>query len=93
MRVEKLMSLTLAEFQATIAPLAGGPLPARETHADIRTGSGRVVIAFEPLPSVRLGGLLDMPRALVSLTYSGVSDEERAAFLKRFDLAFQRGGG
>ena len=92
-RIEKLMSLTLAEFQLTIAPLAGGPLAPHVSAAEVPLGTGRVVIHYDPRPSVRFGGLLDLPRALVSLTFTGVLDQDRLAFLKRFELAFQRGGG
>ena len=92
-RIEKLMSLTLREFQYTIAPLTGGALGAERTEAEIRVGSGSVVVAYDPRPSVRLGGLIDMPRAIVSLTFHGLSQTERDAFTKRFDFTFQRGGG
>lgn len=92
-RVEKLMSLSLAEFQATIAPLAGGPLPPGDSMVTIPIGSGHVVIAYEPRASVRFGGLLDLPRAAVSLTFEGVPADGQIAFIKRFDFVFQRGGG
>ena len=92
-RVEKLMSLTLAEFQQTIAPLAGAPLAHDRSGIDLPLGSGRVSITCEPRPGVRLGGLLDLPRALVTLTFDGVPAAEQLAFQKRFDLTFQRGGG
>ncbi len=92
-RIEKLMSLTLTEFQATLAPLVGAPLPIDQLQAEIPVGEGRVVVAYDRRPSVRLGGLLDMPRAVVSLTFENISEVDQAAFLKRFDLTFQRGGG
>ena len=92
-RIDKLMSLTLAEFQLTIAPLAGAPLGSAVTAAKVPLSVGHVTIHYEPRPSVRFGGLLDLPRALVSLTFTGVPDQEQIAFLKRFELTFQRGGG
>ena len=36
-RIEKLMSLTLREFQYTIAPLAGGPLASDRNDVQIAT--------------------------------------------------------
>lgn len=92
-RVEKLMSLSLGEFQLTVARLTGAPVAGHATHVSIPLGSGHVVIVYEPRPGVRFGGLLDLPRALVSLTFTGVLEAESQAFLKRFDFTFQRGGG
>jgi hypothetical protein len=90
-RLEKLMALTPAEFAGSLAvlhPAWDGAIPVA-----IPSGSGRVSIHFEALPSVRLGGLLELPRARVTLSLEGVSLADRAAFLRRFDMAFQRGGG
>ena len=92
-RIEKLMSLSVAEFQASLAPLAGAALTAGQTSAGIAVEGGTVEIVYEPRPSVTYGGLLVMPRALVSLTFKDVPDAGRKAFLRRFDIAFQRGGG
>jgi len=92
-RVEKIMSLTLSEFQGSIAPLYGERLAANLASADIAIGSGQVVITYEGLASVRFGGLLELPRARVALTFEDVAADEQARFVKRFDLAFQRGGG
>jgi hypothetical protein len=92
-RVEKVMSLSLIEFQLSIRPLLGAPLPSDQSQAYIPLGSGGVAITYEARPGVRFGGLLDLPRALVSLTFDSVPLDEQNAFLKRFDFAFQRGGG
>jgi hypothetical protein len=37
--------------------------------------------------------LISMPRLLVRFRFQGVGDEQRYAFMKRFDLYMQRGGG
>jgi hypothetical protein len=37
--------------------------------------------------------LISMPRLLVSFRFEGVGDAQRYAFMKRFDLYMQRGGG
>jgi hypothetical protein len=92
-RVEKDMGLTLSEFQLTLARLTGTPLAHGQTSALIGVGAGNVVVDFGPRPPLRLSALLKMPRALVSLTFSNVTDVERLEFLKRFDITFHRGGG
>lgn len=92
-RIEKLMSLSLVEFQLTVARLSGNPLDAQQTRVEIPLAPGHVSLNYEQLPGVRFGGLLDLPRALVSLTFDGVATPDSEAFLKRFDFTFQRGGG
>ncbi len=90
---ERVMSISPSEFGISIALL--GP------HRDGNNGSkifnlasGSVEITFEPLPGVRLGGLLALPRAKIELKFSGaVSPADRAAFVRLFDTSFQRGGG
>lgn len=37
--------------------------------------------------------LVQMPRLVVDFEFVGVSGEHRAAFMQRFDLYLQRGGG
>jgi hypothetical protein len=92
-RVEKLMSLSLLEFQTTLGPLIGRPLNPTETSTVHPLGSASVMIAYTPQPSVTFGGLLHMPRALVSLTFSNATQEDRRVFLSKFDNQFRRGGG
>lgn len=92
-QVRKIMSATREEFVQSLAVLLGRTVAIDELPLRVALGAGSVVIAREPLPGVRLGGLLELPRAAVTLTFDGVGDEARAAFLRRFDVAFQRGGG
>jgi hypothetical protein len=89
--VEKVMTLSRAEFArgvAALAPEGRGANPAR-----VPLGSGWVSIRYEALPGVCLGMLLELPRARVIIEFDKVSAVEREAFLRRFDIAFQRGGG
>ena len=87
------MSISPSEFAISIDML--GP------HRDGASGSkifdlasGPVEITFEPLPGVRLGGLLALPRAKIELKFSdAISPADRTAFIRLFDVAFQRGGG
>lgn len=91
--ITKIMSATDEEFAQSLRVLIGRDVAAHELPLALALGPGRVEIAREPLVGVRLGGLLDLPRAAVTLVFHDVSEAERAAFLRRFDFAFQRGGG
>jgi hypothetical protein len=92
-KIEKLMSISRAEFLASLEHVGG----AREVSVGYWTspleGGGTADIHFEPVAGVRLGGLLELPRARVSIVLNGGSASARSAFMHRFDLAFQRGGG
>jgi hypothetical protein len=92
-RVEKIMSLTLLEFQTTLAPLIGRAVGANELCVTHPLGPGCILIAYDAQPGVRFGGLLELPRAVVSLTFEGVDMADQMSFLKRFEFNFQRGGG
>ncbi len=54
---------------------------------------GMATISYTALPGATLGGLLQLPRAQVCIAFDDCGSEERAAFMRRFDIAFQRGGG
>lgn len=92
--VTKRMSLSEGEFRTSVAAL----LPDASAWTGVGpillpVGSGHVALSYDGRPSLRLGGLLELPQADVSLTFDGVSPDERAAFERRFWVAFQRGGG
>lgn len=89
--IEKTMSASAADFHRGMAVL--DPACAPGLHHVLGCGGGTVAITYHHLESVTLGSLLALPRARVTLAFAGVSAAERAAFLARFDLAFQRGGG
>lgn len=91
-RVEKLMTLTPVEFAASASRLFGSEVPPG-VAVDEPLEAGRVSIVCLVQPGVRLGGLLELPRAKVTIAFEQVPTSARTAFLKRFDLAFQRGGG
>ena len=55
-------------------------------------GEGRLLIDLGPQRERRLGALR-LPVTDVGLRFSGFDRRGYEAFLKRFDLAFQRGGG
>ena len=85
--------MTLREFQQNLAPLIGAPLAGDQNSAELAVGAGRVTIDYEPRPGLRLSELLTMPVGLVTLVFENVSASDQHGFLKRFELAFQRGGG
>lgn len=92
--VTKLMSIQRHEFEASLNGLdSTAQLDARGV-AEVQAESGGAVrIGFEVLPPRRLGGLIVMPQARVTIDVTGLAEAHRPAFLRRFEIAFQRGGG
>jgi hypothetical protein len=92
-KIVKLMSISRAEFLASLEHVGQVKAMPDGTWSSALEGGGTADIHFEAVPGVRLGGLLDLPRARVSLVLNGGSSAARDAFLHRFERAFQRGGG
>lgn len=93
-RITKLMAIAPHEFALGISRLAGHEVAAGSAVTiPIGMSGGTVTVDCEMLPPVTLGGLLALPQARVTLAFDAGSPDERAAFEKRFDLAFRRGGG
>ena len=77
-RVEKIMSLNVAEFELSLARLAPGHEvvePGRRYALALKAGT--VTITLEPLQSVTLGGLIRLPRSRVEIDVSALADAER----------------
>lgn len=55
-------------------------------------GPARLVLRWRELPP-RVIALMRMPRLEVSFEFEHTTAEQRYAFMKRFDLYMQRGGG
>jgi hypothetical protein len=53
---------------------------------------GQLRLDWEPLPP-RVIALMRMPRLRVCFVFTGLDAPQRYAFMKRFDLYMQRGGG
>ncbi len=87
------MSLSRDEFMKSVMALDPAAEGISRDQYRLKVAAGTVVIGYAALPSVRLGGLLALPRAEVSLRFEGLSPAESEAFFKRFEIAFQRGGG
>ena len=67
----------------------GQPQP---SHLCVSVGAGTLDITWDVL-APRAIALIRLPRMAVRFQFQGVGPEERAAFMRRFDLHLQRGGG
>ena len=87
------MSISHKEFFRLLPRAVNGmPVTRRGNVAVIVTGAGQVKITLAP-ESVRKLGLMEFPVTAVTIEFRGFSAADRAAFLSRFDLAYQKGGG
>lgn len=93
--IEKFMTLSAGEFAKSLAAFAGTDVVIADGRAQMPVGTegGTAEIVFVPLPPRRVGGLLELPQAKVAITLRNVPAGDAEAFLRRFDIAFQRGGG
>ncbi|MFM8768004.1 MAG: hypothetical protein ACKOD9_09655 [Rubrivivax sp.] len=76
-------------------PAAGPGHAWRQPAADslhVAIGPGTLAIDWQVLPP-RVIALIRLPRMAVSFRFQSVEAEQRQAFMKRFDLHLQRGGG
>lgn len=88
------MALTPEDFLKNLGPAMVG-LDYRVADHAVESGSAEkgLSISIRALPPRRLSALLSLPHSEVRIDFRGYDDGERAAFLERFDRAFQRGGG
>jgi hypothetical protein len=63
-----------------------------EHAVSMSVGGGEVRIEWSPLPPRRIA-LITLPRLKVSFNATGVDAAAWQAFMRRFDLHTQRGGG
>lgn len=64
----------------------------RARSAHVRIGAGALALTWQ-VGAPRAIALVRMPRLLVSFRFDEIGEAERHAFMKRFDLYMQRGGG
>lgn len=81
----------LAGVKALPAPTPWQPAGAGALEAG-DDSTGKVHVRVEALPDRHLGRL-HLPASHVTITFTGVSQPQRDAFLKAFEDRFQRGGG
>ncbi|MBK9571182.1 MAG: hypothetical protein IPO43_00030 [Rhodoferax sp.] len=58
----------------------------------VQIGTGQLRVSWE-VGEPRVIALARIPRLLVHFGFSGLDDAQRLAFMQRFDLYMQRGGG
>lgn len=92
-RFEREMSCTEAEWLALLPRAIGGhPWEQRGHAATVCIGHGTLALQWQPL-APRTLGLIRLAQLRASFRFDGLDAEERHAFMKRFDLYTQRGGG
>ncbi len=90
---ERDMACTEAEWLLWL-PRAVGEHPREVDGASARVqlGAGQLQLRWQVLPP-RVIALMRLPRLALHFAFTGVNEAERYAFMKRFDLYTQRGGG
>ncbi len=68
------------------------PWKLQDQFADVYLGDGSLHLTWQAAPA-RVIGLISIPVLQVSFCFTGLDQAQRHAFMKRFDLYMQRGGG
>lgn len=90
---ERDMGCTEAEWLGWLPAAMGSSVwTLHGTSALATIGPGSLQLHWQPMPP-RVIALMRMPVLRVSFAFSGLDSEQRYAFMKRFDLYMQRGGG
>jgi hypothetical protein len=87
------MACSVAEWLSRL-PAACAPhaLQVEGDTATVDWAHGRLRLAWTPLPD-RVIALMRLSRLQVRFCFEGPDAAERLAFMRRFDLTMQRGGG
>jgi hypothetical protein len=92
-RFEREMGCTEAEWLAWLPAALGERSWTRQVQGiDVDIPPGNLHIRWAQAEPRRIA-LARIPRLLVAFAFSGLDDEQRLLFMKRFDLYMQRGGG
>ena len=92
-RFEREMGCTEAEGLRWLPNAIGEQHWKLQAHAaGVRIGDGALGLRWR-VAAPRVIALISMPRLLVSFRFAGLDEVQRYAFMKRFDLYMQRGGG
>ncbi len=92
-RFDREMACTEADWLRWLPAAVGDrhwELQARS--AGVRIGNGALGLQWQP-GEPRVIAQVRLPRLLVSFRFAGVDEVPRCAFMRRFDLYMQRGGG
>jgi len=92
-RFERDMACSEADWLRWL-PEAIGPhfWKQQEGSAGVRIGDGALGLKWQ-VAEPRVIAQVQMPRLLVQFRFAGVDEAARHAFMTRFDLYMQRGGG
>lgn len=92
-RFEREMGCTEDEWLRWLPDAIGDHYWKLQTHsAGVRIGDGALGLTWRSAEP-RVIALMRIPRLLVSFRFAGLDEAQRDAFMKRFDLYMQRGGG
>ena len=92
-RLTREMSITHREFFRLLPRAVGNaPISRQNGRVIVDANEGRVAI-FLAAETLRKLAMLELPVTEITLEFTGFTDAAREAFLARFDLAFQKGGG
>lgn len=92
--VTKEMALTAADFRRSLAILFRDREVVFEGERAVLTEDGRsLAIDFQAREPRVLGKLMVLPRASVTIAFTGYDSAAADAFLAEFDRVFQRAGG
>ena len=87
------MTISHQDFRRLLPKALGGiPVAEKGQRFTVETENGEVTILLGP-EEVRKLASLALPRTLVSIDLSSHSQEQAEKFIRRFDLAYQKGGG
>jgi hypothetical protein len=91
---ERLLSCTRAEFTAWLAAHTGQPAPfaAGCNVARVPVAGGEIEIEVTELPPRRIA-LLQLPQLGVRMSFPAAAADAATAWIERFGLYTQRGGG
>jgi hypothetical protein len=92
-RFEREMGCTEAEWLRWLPAAIGDHFwKLHEQAAGVRIGDGALGLTWS-VEAPRVIALVRMPRLRVNFRFAGLDEAQRHAFMKRFDLYMQRGGG
>lgn len=92
-RFEREMGCTEAEWLRWLPGAVGDHFwKLQDGSAGVRIGDGALGLKWQA-GEPREIALVKMPRLLVQFRFAGVDETTRHAFMTRFDLFMQRGGG
>ncbi len=87
------MGCTEAEWLGWLPKAIGAHVWRRDgASASVQIGAGTLALSWQ-VAEPRVIALARIPRLLVRFQFTGLSDAQRYAFMKRFDLYMHRGGG